>query len=145
MKHILWRSTPILKKQVLWRWHHPDAWVSSWQYFLGFCRKSLPAHSLHSNGYPFCPSSRRYLSVFIRSGIYTGFALNEKETVSISVQSHLQVNRWCNIHKQPRVWKKYLGQMYPPELETLWHYREHHSRFLPRFTTFDWERWSTFQ
>ena len=35
----------------------------------------------------------RHLSVFIRSGIHTVFALNGKETVSISVQSHLQVHR----------------------------------------------------
>ena len=51
------------------------------------------------------PSSRRHLSVFIRSGFHTIFALNGKETVSISVQSHLQVHRWCIVHKQPRIRK----------------------------------------
>ena len=55
--------------------------------------KSLPADRRHSNWYELCPSSRRHLSVFIRSGFHAGFALNEKETVSISVQSHLRVRR----------------------------------------------------
>ena len=40
-------------------------------------------------------TSRRHLSVFIRSGIHTVFAINGKDTDSISVQSHLQVNRRC--------------------------------------------------
>ena len=61
--------------------------------FVVFCRKSLPADSRHSNGYELCPSSRRHLSVFIRSGFHTIFALYGKETFSISVQSHLQVHR----------------------------------------------------
>ena len=61
--------------------------------FRGFCRKSFPEDSRHSNGHELCPSSRRHLSVFVRSGFHTVFALNEKETVSISVQSHLQVHR----------------------------------------------------
>ena len=51
----------------------------SLQYFRSFCRKkSLPADSRHSNGYELCPSSRRHLSVFIRSGFQTVFALNGK-------------------------------------------------------------------
>ena len=81
------------------------AWISSWQYFLVFCRKRLPADSRHSNGYELCPSSRRHLFVFIRSGFHTVFALNGKETFSISVQSHLQVHRWCIVYKQPRIRK----------------------------------------
>ena len=117
-------------------------WVSSWQYFRGFCRKSLPADSRHSNGYELCPASRRHLSVFIRSGFHTVFALNGKETFSISVQSHLQVHRWCIVHKQPRI-RKLSG----PDVSCwTWdqgHNREHHFCFLPRFTTVDWEGWST--
>ena len=109
-----------------------DAWVSSWQYFCVFCRKSLPPDSRHSNGCELCPSSRRHLSVIIRSGFHTVFALNGKETVSISVQSHLQVHRWCIVHKQPRIWK--LSQ---PDVSCLtWdqgHHREHHFCFLPFF------------
>ena len=83
-----------------------------------------------------------YLSVFIRSGFHTVFALNGKETFSISVQSHLQVHRWCIVHKQPRI-RKLSG----PDVSCwTWdqgHNREHHFCFLPRFTTVDWEGWST--
>ena len=43
--------------------------------------------------YELRPSSRRHLSIFIRGGIHTLFAHNGKETVSIAVQSHLQVHR----------------------------------------------------
>ena len=39
--------------------------------------------------------------------------------------------------------ENYLGQMYPAELEIKGHNREHHFCFLPRFTTVDWEGWST--
>ena len=46
------------KKQLFWRWHHQVARVSSWQYFRGFCRKSLQADSRHSNVYKVYPSSR---------------------------------------------------------------------------------------
>ena len=64
---------------------------------------------------------------------------NGKETFSISVQSHLQVHRWCIGYKQPRIrtlsvscWTWNQG-----------HHREHDFCFLPRFTTVDWEGWST--
>ena len=130
------------KKQVLWRRHHLNAWVSSWQYFRGFCRKSLPADSRHSNGFELCPASRRHRSVFIRSGFHTVFAIIGKETFSISVQSHLQVHRWCIVHKQPRI-RKLSG----PDVSCwTWdqgHHREHNFCFLPRFTTVHWEGWST--
>ena len=84
-----------------------------------------------------CNSSRRHLSAFIRSGIHTVFGLNGKETDSISVQSHLQVHRWCIENKQPRVRK-----LFEPDV-SCWtrdqgQYREHHFCFLPRFTTVDW-------
>ena len=130
------------KKQVLWGWHHQDAWVSSWQYFRGFCRKSLPADSRHSNGYELCPSARRHLSVFIRSGFHTVFALNGKEAFSISVQSHLQVHRWCIVNKQPRI-----RILSGPDVSCwTWgqrHHREHNFCFWPRFTAVDLEGWST--
>ena len=65
-----------------------------------------------------------------------------KETFSISVQSHLQVHRWCIVHKQPRI-RKLSG----PDISCwIWdqrHHREHHFCFLPRFTSVDWEGWST--
>ena len=97
--------------------------------FVFFFRKSLPANNRHSNGYKLCPSSRRHLSVFIRSGFRTVFALNGKETLSISVQSHLQVHRWCIVHKQPRI-RKLSG----PDVSCwTWdqrHHREHNFCFL---------------
>ena len=67
---------------------------------------------------------------------------NGKETVSISIQSHLQVHRWCIIHKQPRI-RKSSG----PDVSCwTWdqgHCWEHHVCFLPRFTSVDWDGWST--
>ena len=116
--------------------------TSSWQYFRGFCRKSLPADSRHSNVYELCSASRRHLSVFIRSGFHTVFALNRKERFSISVQSHLQVHRWCIVHKQPRI-RKLSGPDVSCWTWDLGHHREHHFCFLPIFTTVDWEGWST--
>ena len=47
----------------------------------------------HSNGHKLCPSPSLHISVLIRSGIYTVFALNWKEKVSISVQLHIQIHR----------------------------------------------------
>ena len=92
--------------------------------------------------YELCPASRRHLFVFIRSGFHTVFVLNGKETFSISVQSHLQVHRWCIVHKQPRI-----RTLSGPDVSCwTWdqgHHREHHFCFLPRFTTVDWEGWST--
>ena len=70
------------------------------------------------------------------------FALNGKETVSISVQSHLQLYAWCIVHKQPRI-RKLSG----PDVSCwTWdqgHRREHHFCFLPRLTTVDLEGWSS--
>ena len=60
----------------------------------------------------------------------------------MSVQSHLQVHRWCIVHKQPRI-RKLSG---PDVFCWTWdqgHHREHHFCFLPRFTSVDWEKWST--
>ena len=106
---------------------------------------SFQADSRHFSGYKLCPSSRRHLSVFIRRGNHTVFAVNRKEKASISVQSHLQVHRWCIFHydKQPGIWK-----LSWPDV-SCWtcqwdqgHYGEHRFCFLPRFTTVDWEGWS---
>ena len=62
--------------------------------------------------YKLCPSSSRHISLLIWNRIYTVFALNREETVGVSVQFHIQVHRWCFVHKQPRVWEqkqKYRG------------------------------------
>ena len=105
---------------------------------------SLPADSRHSNGYELCPSSRQHLSVFIRSGFHTVFSLDGKETVTISVQSHLQVHKYIDdvLSINNPEFENYLGQMYPAEYE-IKENREHHVCSLPRFTTVDWEGWST--
>ena len=109
--------------------------------FVGFAG-SLLADSRQSNGYELCPSSRQHHFEFIRSGFHTVFALNGK--------SHVQVHRWCIVHKQPRI-RKLSG----PDVSCwTWdqgHYRKHHfcllpgtyilkyrSLLLPRFTTVDW-------
>ena len=78
-----------------------------------------------------------YEANFIQSLLSTG-----KKTFSISVQSHLQVHRWCIVHKQPRI-RKLSG----PDVSCwTWdqgHHREHHFCVLPRFTSVDLEGWST--
>ena len=82
------------------------------------------------------------MTLFIRSWFHTVFGLNGKETFSISVQSHLQVHRWCIVHKQLGI-RKLSG----PDVSCwTWdqrHHREHNFCLFPRFTTFDWEGWST--
>ena len=89
---------------------------SSWQYFRGFCRKSLPADSRHSNGYELCPSSRRHLSVFIRSGFHTIFALYGKEALASRFNLTYRYIDDVFVDNNPE-FENYLGQMYPAELE----------------------------
>ena len=57
--------------------------------FVVFGGKGFPTDSGHSNGHKLCPSPSRHISVLIRSGIHTVFALNWKEKNSISVQLHI--------------------------------------------------------
>ena len=70
------------------------------------------------------------------------FVLNREETVGVSVQFHIQVHRWCFVHKQPRVW-----ELSGPDVSR-WtrnqrHDREQHFCFLPGFTSVDREGRST--
>ena len=111
-------------------------------HFRGFCGKGFPTDSLYSNGNNLCPSSSRHISLLIWSRIYTVFALNREETVGVSVQFHIQVHRWCFVHKQPRVW------LLPGPDVSRWtrdqqHDREQHFCFLPGFTSVDREGRST--
>ena len=141
-RNVFCEGTLYFLKQVLWRRHHQDAWVSSWQYVRGFCWKSLPADSWHSNGYKLCPSSRRHLSVFIRSEIHKSLLSTGWKQLSILVQSHLQVHRWCIVHKQPRT-RNLSG---PDASCWAWdqgHHREYNVCFVPRCPSVDWEEWST--
>ena len=108
------------------------------QHFRGFCGKGFPADSRYSDGNQLWPSSSRHINQLIWSRIYTVFALNREETVCVSVQFHIQVHRWCFVHKQPRVW-----ELSGPDVSR-WtrdqrHDREQHFCFLPGFTSIDRE------
>ena len=59
----------------------------------GLRGKCFPTDSRHSNEHELCTSPSRHISVLIRSGIHTIFALNWRENISISVQLHIQINR----------------------------------------------------
>ena len=101
---------------MLWRWHHQGAWVSCWQYFRSFCRKSLPADSRHVNGYELCPSSHRHLSVFIRSGIHKSLlSTGKKQLASLFNLTYRYIDDVLSINDQE--FENYLDQMYPAELE----------------------------
>ena len=63
-----------------------------------------------------CPSPSRYISVFIRSGIHTVFALNWKEKFSISVHfTYRYIDDVLSINNPD--FENHLGQMYNAELE----------------------------
>ena len=113
----------------------PDVSMSLFFFF----RKNLSADNRHSNEYELCPFSRWHLSILIRSGFHTVFALNGKETVSISVQSHSYIDDVLSINN--REFENYMDQMYPAELE-IKELTEQHLCFLPRFTPVVWEWWS---
>ena len=122
-------------KRVILRWLHQDSWVSSWQYFCGFCRKNLPAESWHSNGYKLCPSSRRHLSVYEAEFIQSLLSTGKKQLVSSFNLTYRYIDDELSINNQD--FDNYMGQIYPAELEIKDH-REHNFCFLPRFTSFDW-------
>ena len=56
--------------------------------------------------------------------------------VSISVQSHFLVHRWCFVHKLPRI-RKLSVQDASSSTCNQGHNREQHFCFLPRFTSVD--------
>ena len=45
------------------------------------------------------------------------YSLNGKETASRFNLTYRYMYRWCIVHKQPKIRKKNLGQVYPAELE----------------------------
>ena len=98
-----------------WRWHNQQARVSSWQHFRGLRRKGFPTDSRHSNGHQLCPSPSRHISVLIRSGIHTVFALGWKETASQFNFTYRYIDDVFSINSPD--FQNYLGQMYPAELE----------------------------
>ena len=91
-------------KQVSWRWYYQDARsVSGRQYFRGLCEKGFQADSRHSNGIKL----RSLLEdIFLHLyGIHAVFALDVKEAICISLQTHVQVHWWWFVHKQPSLWE----------------------------------------
>ena len=60
------------------------------------------------------PPSRRHLSVFIRSGFHTVFALNRKETAYRLNFTYRYIDDVLSINNPE--FENYLGQMYPAEL-----------------------------
>ena len=82
------RKTQIRKTSTL-KMTSLHARVSSRQHFRGLRGKGFPTESRHSNGHKLCPSPSRYISVLIRSGIHTVFAVNWKEKkLHLSSTSH---------------------------------------------------------
>ena len=69
-------------------------------------------------------------------------ALNREEKVGVSVQFHLQVHRWCFVHKQPRLWELPGPDVFSWTRDQR-HDREQHFCFLPGFTSVDQEGRST--
>ena len=74
-----------------------------------------------------------YDAELIQSLLSTG-----RTTFNVSVQLHIQVHRWCFVHKQPRVW-----ELPGPDVSR-WtrnqrHDREQHLCFLLEFTSVDRE------
>ena len=100
----------------------------------GFCQKSLPADSRHSNLYKLCPASRRHISVFIRSWfIQSLLSTGKKHLASRFNLTYRYIDDISSINN--------------PEFEIIWpdvscwnwdqgHHREHHFCFLPRFTLY---------
>ena len=79
--------------------------------------------------------------VLVNLPVFTMYVCHFSPTF-FNIQSYLQVHRLCIVHKQPRIQKLSWLDV------SCWtwdqgHHREHHFCFLPRFTTVDWEGWST--
>ena len=80
-----------LQKQVLWRWHHQNAWVSGRKHFRGFCGKAE----------------------FIQSLLSTG----RKQLASRFNFTYRYIDDVLSINNPG--FENYLGQMFPAELEIL--------------------------
>ena len=68
------------------------------------------------NGHKLCPSPSRHVSLLIRSGIHTVFALNWKEKIASQFNfTYRYIDDVLSINNLD--FENYLGQMYPAELE----------------------------
>ena len=92
------------QKQVLWRWHHQDAWVSSWQYFSWFLPKKVFQQTV---GIPMGKNCAplladiflySYQADFVQSLLSTG-----KKHLASRFNFTYRYIRWCIVHKQLRI------------------------------------------
>ena len=112
-RSILCKGTLWLQKQVLWRWHHQDAWVSVRQHFCSFCGKGFPVNSGYKNCAPLLADIflYSYEAEFIQSLFSTG----RKQLVSRFNFTYRYIDDVLSINNSE--FENYLGQMYPVELE----------------------------
>ena len=109
------KGTLWFQKQVLWRWYHQDAFFKIDNIFIILAGKvfqqigGIPMGKMR-------PSSSRHLSLLIRNGIHTGFALDGREAIGISVHFHVRIHWSCFVLNNTN-FDNYLGQMYLVKLE----------------------------
>ena len=110
------------------RRHNQDAWVSSWQYSLLFAGKVV----LQTVRIPMGTNCAPLLADIIQYSLSTG-----KKQLASRFNLTYRYN-----HKQP-----IFGNLSWPDVSCwTWdqgHHREYHFCFLHRFTSVDWEGWST--
>ena len=86
----------------------------------GIIPPSFQIYSLHVSGKKLCPFPSLHLSLLMRSGIHTVFALDGKGAINILVHfTYMCINyvrRWC-LSINNRGFENYMGQMYPVELD----------------------------
>ena len=89
----------------------------------------------------YCTRAELYSYVFIERILYSSFCIHTKrnsyslcsqrERNSISVQSYLQIHRWCIVHKQPRIRRLYWQYVF------CWHWEQGHHREHPSASFLD--------
>ena len=75
-----------------------------------------------------------FFLVYIHTKLNPYRLCSQRERNNITVQSHLQVHRWCIVHKQPKN-QKLFGSDVSCRTWDQRYYREYHFCFLPRITT----------
>ena len=114
---ILCKGTLWLQTQVLWRWHHQDAWVSCRQHFRGFLRErffqQIVGIPMETNCAPLLADIflYSYEAEFIQSLLSTG----RKHLASRFNFTYRYIDDILSINNPE--FENYLGQMYFVELE----------------------------
>ena len=79
-----------------------------------------------------CATRLAYIFLYSYEAEFIVFALNREKTVGVSIKFHIQIHRFCFVHKQPRVW-----ELPRPDVSRwTWdqrHDREQHFCFIPWF------------